>query len=312
MAAKIITPKPYLRQSLLASAVRRVWSRHSHGFGFLAARRDRQWVERGLRINDGDGIEEFFARYWYRNFDLYYCPNAFMRKRRLGMFALPTPFAHVDIDLGDPTAFRPPPTILVETSPGRFQGIWEFSEMAEPKVAEAVSRHLTRTYGGDPGGWSITKFLRVPGSLNHKDEYDLPVVTVIHDTGAPITIWPKGTEAPVSARAGGLCSSADRAPADYDAALKSFRSAMRQNEPRASRKMWLNYHVCQTNDQHARDGVDRSHTLTQIIRRLRELGLTEGETWALAWRSGFNKFRVDGRRDGEDDLWKQIFKAYGK
>ena len=106
------------------------------------------------------------------------------------MYALPTPFAHCDIDLGDPAAFEPPPTILTETSPGRYQGIWEFVDAVEPKVAESVSRALTRRYGGDPGGWSITKFLRVHGSMNHKNTYNLPAVSVVHDHAAPIEAWP--------------------------------------------------------------------------------------------------------------------------
>lgn len=312
MAAKIIPPKAYLKQCLLAAGVRRIWSRHPRGFGFLAARRDGQWVERCFPI-DGDGIEDFFARYSHRLNDLYFCPNAFSRKRRLSMYALRTPYAHCDIDLGDPAAFDPPPTILVETSPKRFQGIWEFVDAVEPRVAEAVSRALAQN--GDPGGWSITKMLRVPGSFNHKDMYDLPVVSVVRDLRTPIAIWPEGTKAPVAAHAashapvGGLCPPVIREPANYDEALDRFRAALK-NEPLASRKMWLTTYVREKRDQHARDGVDRSHTLTQIIRRLRELGLTEGETFALAWRSGWCKFRVDGR--STEDLWHEIDKAYGK
>ena len=75
------------------------------------------------------------------------------------MFALPTCYAHCDIDAADPALFeQPPPTIPIETSPARTQGnSWEFTTAVEPKVAESVSRALTRQYGGDPGGWSATK-----------------------------------------------------------------------------------------------------------------------------------------------------------
>lgn len=180
----------------LAQAVRRIWRRHPRGYGFLAARREGRWVEAGFPI-DGGSIQDFFARYWYRRYDLYFCPNAFNRKRRLGMFALPTCYSHVDIDGGDPAAFQPAPTLLVETSPGRFQGIWEFVNAVEPAQAEAVSRALTQTYGGDAGGWSVTKMLRIPGSLNHKSQYDLPIVEIIRDTGTPIAIWPESTKAPL-------------------------------------------------------------------------------------------------------------------
>ena len=311
MDAKIIPPKACLKQSLLAATVRRVWSRHRQGYGFLAARREGRWVEEGFPI-DGDGIEDFFARYWYRRYDLYFCPNAFNRKRRLGMFALPTCYSHVDIDAADPAAFDPPPTLLVETSPKRYQGIWEFTNTVEPRIAESVSRALTRTYGGDAGGWSATKMLRVPGSMNHKDAYDLPVVSVVRDTGTPIAAWPDAANAIRPEGTGGPrepCPPVIKEPADYDEALKRFRAALK-SEPLASRRMWLIVHVVKTKDQVFKQGVDRSHVLRQIILRLRAVGLTEGETFALAWRSGWNKFRVDGR--SEDHLWHEIDKAYGK
>ena len=37
--------------------------------------------------------------------------------------------------------------------------------------------------------------LRVPGSINHKDEYDLPVVTVVRDLRTPIAAWPDAASA---------------------------------------------------------------------------------------------------------------------
>ena len=290
----------------LAAAARRIWSRHHDGFAFLAARRDGRWIETGFPI-DGDGIEDFFTNHSFRLCDLYYCPNAFSRKRRLGVFALPTPYAHCDIDAADPAAFDPLPTLLTETSPGRFQGIWEFSKTVEPTQAEAVSRALAQN--GDRGGWSVTKMLRVPGSFNHKDMYDLPVVTVIRDLRTPIAIWPESTKAPVALRGpiGRLCPRENHEAADTDAAMESFRAALK-SEPLASRRMWLNVHVVKTNDQRPKDGVARSHVLSQIIRRLRELGLNEGETFTLAWRSDWCKFRVDGR--STDDLWREVEKAY--
>ena len=101
MAAKILPPQAYLKQCF----VRRIWSRHPSGWSFLAARsHDGVWIEKGFPVNS-NGIEQFFERYSHRRWDLYYCPNAFSRKRRLGMYALPTPYAHCDIDLGDPAAF---------------------------------------------------------------------------------------------------------------------------------------------------------------------------------------------------------------
>ena len=311
MAALNLT-QPSRRVDLLAQFVRRIWSRHRRGHVFLAARRPGQWVERCFPI-DGDGIEAFFTRYWYRRHDLYYCPNSFSRRRRLGVYALPTPYAHCDIDAADPSLFQPPPTLLTETSPGRYQGIWEFVDAVAATRAEAVSRHLTRQYGGDPGGWSATKMLRIPGTLNHKDEYDLPLITIVRDLGCALAAWPnvsvihrQDTKAP---------GAATREPAEYDAAL----ARLRQLSPALTvdKRSWLMVHLMQKRDVPWRpgaqaDGVDRSRIMTIMILRCRSLGLAPEETFSLCWRSGWCKFRVDQRRDGVEDLWHEIEKAYGE
>lgn len=69
-----------------------------------------------------------------------------------------------------------PPNILWETSPGRHQGLWLWRSTVEPGVAEAYSRGIWQRCGGDKGGWSITKMLRVPGTINHKPQYNRPTV----------------------------------------------------------------------------------------------------------------------------------------
>jgi RepB DNA-primase from phage plasmid len=295
--------------SELAAAVERIWSRHSKGYGFLAARRGELWIERGFPVT-GRGVEEFFERYRYRLWDLYYCPNSFKRARRLGMYAYETPFAHVDIDTGDPTVFDPPPTILTETSPSRFQGIWEFATAVEATKAEAVSRHLTRTYGGDPGGWSATKMLRIADSFNHKPAYDLPEISIVRDTGTPIEAWPDAVErkdttgdrsGPVSSRPGCVLVTTD-----YDAALERFRRLLRALP--AQKQMWLRNHVLEKRDQ-PKGG--RNRTLFIMALRLSDLGMTREEAFVLMWPSGWNKFRADKRRDGEDLLWDEINAAYG-
>ena len=141
------------------------------------------------------------------------------------MFAYETCYAHVDIDGADPAAFEPPPMLLVETSPGHTQGVWEFATMVEPKVAESVSRHLTRTYGGDANGWSITKFLRCPGSLNHKPMY-ICRRSRSSGTRGPncvLAAWPTVSAVhrqDTKAQAPGAVT---REPAEYDAALARLR-----------------------------------------------------------------------------------------
>ncbi len=50
--------------------------------------------------------------------------------------------------------------------------------MSPGAIAEQISRNIWAKDGGDKGGWSVTKMLRLPGTINHKPEYRKPVVTL--------------------------------------------------------------------------------------------------------------------------------------
>jgi hypothetical protein len=141
--------------------LKRIFKRHSSGYLFVAARHvfNGKWIERSFEAGDWVGMREFLTAHSADKYDLYFCPNVFGKPRRLARYAKPTPFAWCDADEADPLDFRPQPTIAIETSTGRYQAIWEFERAVSASRAEAVSRHLTNTFDGDRGGWSITKML---------------------------------------------------------------------------------------------------------------------------------------------------------
>ncbi|WP_460988004.1 DNA-primase RepB domain-containing protein [Sphingobium sp. TomTYG75] len=91
---------------------------------------------------------------------------------------MPSRCAWCDIDDADPDVYDPQPNILWETSPDRFQGIWLWRDVSPGDIAEQVSRNIWAKDGGDKGGWSVTKMLRLPGTINHKPQYRKPIVTL--------------------------------------------------------------------------------------------------------------------------------------
>lgn len=170
----------------------RIWRRHREGSVCLAARRagSRCWKEVCFDWETERGvIRRFLADHPADRYDLYFCPNAFREAKRLTALALPTPYAWCDIDGADPAQFIPSPTILVETSPGRYQGIWELKVRVAPEIAEGLSKGLAYDFAGDRNGWSVTKLLRIPFSVNHKPAYDRPKVRLRQDTGELIPLW---------------------------------------------------------------------------------------------------------------------------
>lgn len=99
--------------------------------------------------------------------DLYFSPALFAQGSGKKRRAFPTTrFLWLDIDEGDHDLI--PPTILWQTSPGRFSGIWELEEPIPTEQACSVAREIAHYIGGDKGGWDITQVLRVPGTINHK------------------------------------------------------------------------------------------------------------------------------------------------
>lgn len=146
---------------------------------FIGTRRGERWRDHPIQGDDRcDQVAEILAAHSPDRFDIYFCPSAFSEPHRHTGLALPSRYAHCDIDKADPAGYDPQPNILWETSPGRFQGIWIWNERAEGRIAEQYSKAIVYKQGGDKGGWSITKMLRIPGTINHKAAYDRPVVTL--------------------------------------------------------------------------------------------------------------------------------------
>jgi hypothetical protein len=96
-----------------------------------------------------------------------------------------------DVDDADPFKFSPDPSVVWQTSKGRSQALWYWDKPHSPTSAEAFSKALTYRHSGDVGGWSVTKFLRLPGSYNHKPAYDKPFVRLLHHDPALIAKRPQ-------------------------------------------------------------------------------------------------------------------------
>jgi hypothetical protein len=155
-----------------------VWKHHqnSRDYVVIAARRRSRWHEIPLKLDSLISLPRRFKQYPREDWDLYFCPNAFRQPTRRSQFASPTPFSWCDLDDGDASNFSPQANIIWETSPGRLQALFIWDKYLKPQVSETYSRALTDMAEGDSNGWSVTKLLRIPHTINHKPEYDEPIV----------------------------------------------------------------------------------------------------------------------------------------
>lgn len=256
--------------------VDRVWSCHHHGYGFIGVRHAASGAWNNIRVKLGaprDALATCFIDFDRRDHDLYFCPNAFSRPVLQKAYALPTPYAWADIDGADPETFDPRPTILWETSPGRFQGLWEFDSLLSPKKAENVSKRLAYAFGADRGGWAVTKYLRVPYTLNHKPEHALPRVTVSAGAADPIPV-PTDLPAVDEQRDGdGQADIGDGEPSKW------WRSIYRRYKPKLHRRT----RFLIEGEKAASFEHDRSKCIYEIVADLHHAEASADEIAAIVW-----------------------------
>jgi hypothetical protein len=73
----------------------------------------------------------------------------------------------------------PEPSVILNSSPGKYQFIWNVDGLNKD-TAEALLKDLARKYAGDPAVAEVARVLRVPGFKNRK--YDsLPEVSLIDE-----------------------------------------------------------------------------------------------------------------------------------
>jgi len=130
-------------------------------------------------------------RYHRHRYDQYFSPNLYARPSRRLAGVRMTRLGWCDVDDAAPFTFDPKPSVVWETSPGRTQALWIWDRPHTPAQASAFSKALTYRYGGDKGGSAANKLLRLPGSLNHKPEYDAPFIPLVHFDPKPITDRPR-------------------------------------------------------------------------------------------------------------------------
>lgn len=143
-----------------------VWNEQGPGFVCLSSKNGDKWREHSFPKDDKlpENLEDFLDS--NVDNDVYFCPLVFSKPRRSKNFAEPSKFLWGDIDHGNPSKIKP--SVLWESSPGRFAGLWRMPAPLPAEEASELSRRIAYQIGGDRGGWDITQVLRIPGTKNFK------------------------------------------------------------------------------------------------------------------------------------------------
>lgn len=240
-----------------------------------------------------DHVERFGNQY-----NVYFCPQLLNQKKRIKENVAICPTIWADLDECPPDRVLVEPSVVTETSPGRYQAFWILERPIAPEEAEDIARRIAYHHSGDGAdrsGWDLTQLLRVPRTRNLKyEEHGFPTVKVLEATQKKYR------------------------PSDFlekyekVKGLEFLDEPMPEELPDESAGAILDKYKRDINPTvwglfyEEPDGT-WSERLWHLELALFESGLSKEEVYVVASESACNKYKRDNKP--KEYLWKEVLKA---
>lgn len=215
---------------------------------------------------------------------IYFCPHGFSKPRRLKSYAVLPHLLWSDLDEADPRTIKMRPTVAIESSPGRYVGLW----FTDRDVTEELNMRMSYFVGADKSGWDLTQVLRVPGTTNYKYQAR-PRVRIL---------WQDGPLYKVK---------------KLDSDLPELEGAQREDGPNEASRLFKKYqsklpHWCRRELLNGKPVQGKqSEMIWKLGNTLIESGVSTDDAFILLKASPWNKFA--GRRNEDDQLQRELDKA---
>jgi hypothetical protein len=232
--------------------------------------------------------------------DTYFCPQLLRERKRTKENILLAPNVWSDLDTCDPDNLLVEPSVVLQTSPGRYQAFWVLEQQYDVDDVEEMSRRIAYAHaeeGADRSGWDLTQLLRVPYTYNRKYPGEEHEVKILEANKGLYRLtdfdeYPQtSTYVPV----------ADEMPQEAD--LPQDAEAMLQ-----AKRMEINPLVWRLFTQEP--DSDWSKPLWNLQMLLFEAGFSREEVFVIAREAACNKYARDGR--SQNLLWKEVCRAEAK
>lgn len=260
------------------------------------------WRDRFFQWPDEqDKVEEYILAHLQRR-NIWFGIHLLNKKERRKNNCLPTDLVWADLDECSPDAVQPAPSVVIESSPGRFQAVWRLEHVVDPTIAEDYSKRLAylfKTKGADISGWDLTQLLRVPYTLNHKY------------ANSPRVKVERALEARIP---NDLFEALPKSPDSVDDDIDLDKPVPDINDLPSSQQILYKYSRevkspkfmnLYTGEFNAED--DWSKHLWHLINLCFEYGMSAEETLIIANEAGCNKYKRDDRPIRY--LWRDVLKA---
>lgn len=265
----------------------RLWRGQPGKFFCISTKSARgKWEDHFFARNELNQVADFVRD--HSDKDVYFCPHGFTKPRRLKPYAAIPSLLWSDMDEADPREVKIKPTIAIESSPGRYVGIWVLDE----EMTESANRRLAYLLGCDKSGWDLTQVLRVPGTRNYKYNSH-PRVRILWSDGPRYTLKEIEKQLPDE----------DDVPGD----------ANNETDAAAVYKKWekkLPHRVRRELISGRPQPGKRSEMIWKLTNELIEAGVPREDAFVLLKASPWNKFA--GRRNEDEQLERELDKAVNK
>lgn len=243
------------------------------------------WTDHFFAREELDEVPQFIKD--HSHLDLYFCPHGFNRRSRTVEESVPGRLLWADLDEVNPEMIpdRLRPTIALESSEGRFVGLWQ---LTDDDMTPELNKRLNMELCPDShSSWIMTKALRMPGTRNRKYPTH-QIVRLLWTTGPKYTTYQLDR----------LLPRHDDPKEEAKNARSVFRKYRKYIEVDLQREIF----------QGTPKEGKRSEMCWKIINAFAEAGADEDEIFEVISVSPWNKYKE--RPNWEYSLRKQIARAF--
>lgn len=258
--------------------------------------KDIKWKDVPIMYNEHnftEKLDKFFKEYPSEKYDLYWSPMPYAGPKRRLDNSIESKYLVQDIDEFDnPKSIEPKPSYIWESSPGKYQGLWELDRYVNETEYTPMNKALAESIGCDDC-FDYCHVYRIPGTRNHKYK------------NHPKIGMPEHTKKIYKPKVLKKLLQVDKPQEDKNDTVDS--------NDLTERKIYAKYNI----PKKIRDllaltditGLDRSDTIWYIENKLHELKMSPNEIIYLIKNSAFNKYK--GRNDEEKRLRHELDKIIG-
>lgn len=235
--------------------------------------------------------------------NVYFCTSLLKTNKRGKENCLPGALVWADLDTCKPDQVNPYPSVVLQSSPSRYNALWRLDHTVPTDVAEDYSRRIAYTYknnGADPTGWDLGQLLRVPATFNYN--YDNPAEVLLLSAKEELVDSDVFENMEVDALREETGDDAFDEPMPKEEDLPEVEAVLYKYQVELATTAFKSLYTTPPDPDENWSGL-----LWRLISICIESGMSPHETFAIAGTAACNKYARDRRSPRH--LWRDVLKC---